>query len=228
MDKFQSNYDALWSDAVEAFKEGKVNLDPHLLNKKDDHRRGLTLICRPDKDIIKTVSKYIDELRNQFPEQYYYHENELHITVMSLFTATVDWQPYFSKIDEYIDAINSIIDRCRTFTINFRGVTASPGGIMIQGVPVDNGLNDIRQNIRSVFNDKGWASQLDKRYTIENAHMTVARFRYQENWIEVLNALEKNRTKNWGSMVVDCIELVDNDWYMSREKVKIISRYTLE
>ena len=41
------------------------------------------------------------------------------------------------------------------------------------------------------------------------------------------HALDEARTHDFGTMTVDTLELVQNDWYMSRDRTELVERYAL-
>jgi hypothetical protein len=58
--------------------------------------------------------------------------------------------------------------------------------------------------------------------------MTVARFQNPLNDnIRLLQFLEKNRLRDFGKTVVREVLFVENDWYMSEDKVRMLGRYEM-
>src|SRR5512132_3462549 len=89
-----ARYDAIWDAAAPAVREGRVTLDPWPLRKADDARRGLTLVARPAPAVAERIAAFLDELREIEPEQYYHPRPDLHVTVLSLLSATPDYGPH--------------------------------------------------------------------------------------------------------------------------------------
>ena len=124
--------------------------------------------------------------------------------------------------------INEVLPRQRPFKICFRGVTASPNAVMIQGFPAGDGLNQLRDELRQAFAQNGLGGQLDRRYKITSAHMTVMRFsRLETDWQQLAALLAKNRTRDFGAMEVNRIQLIWGDWYASAKTVRILQEYQL-
>jgi hypothetical protein len=46
--------------------------------------------------------------------------------------------------DKFIDVISNAVKSINPFKIKFKGITASPSCIMVQGYPLDNNLADLR------------------------------------------------------------------------------------
>lgn len=80
-------YEKLWDDALHAFEQGQPQVDPHLSNKSNDSRRGVTLVIRPSQLVCDAVAAFIDRLAGVCSGQYYYRPEELHLTVLSAFPA---------------------------------------------------------------------------------------------------------------------------------------------
>lgn len=141
-------YDQLWQEAIGFFQTGRVETDPFLLDNQHDNRRGLSVIARLSQEVIGQIEKMLDDLKWIDPEQYYYQRNELHITVLSLFTATENYEPYMAKYSGYLAAVNAALSGARRFRVEFSGITASKGAVMVQGFPYDSQLDEIREELR--------------------------------------------------------------------------------
>lgn len=221
-------YDQLWQEAIGYFQSGRVQPDPFLLDRQNDKRRGLSVIARLSQEAIGQIQKMLDELKSIDPEQYYYQSNELHITVLSLFTATENYEPYMAHYSEYLSAVNAALSKVKRFRIQFSGVTASKGAVMVQGFPYNSHLDEIREGLRQKLRERGLVEGLDSRYRIRTAHSTVMRFQRQlvasERFIETLRIY---RGMEFGVTVINQLELVKNDWYMSTDRVEVLERYSL-
>ena len=103
----------------------------------------------------------------------------------------------------------------------FKGITASPSGVMIQGFMNNNELNDIRDRLRKEFKNSNLEQSLDKRYSIQTAHSTIIRFKTELSQKEkFLEILDKNINYDFGTFKVNKFELVYNDWYQREQYVK--------
>lgn len=112
--------------------------------------------------------------------------------------------------------------------ILFKGITASPSCIMLQGFPMDNKLSLLRQRLRDNFKNSTLEHLIDKRYTLETAHSTVIRFKNPiTNNNLFLDCLNKYRNYDFGISKIDSIEFVYNDWYMTNSIVSQIERFIL-
>ena len=205
-----------------------VDLDPVLHSRAPDLRRGLTVVARPLAVVRRRVAEFLREVGRLEPDQYYYAVSELHVTVLSLFTATVEHEPFFAQKERYKSAVAAALKSFAPICIVFEGVTASPGTVMIQGFLENESLNELRDRLRCQLRACGLGQGLDERYRLRTAHTTVARFRSPlSNSGRFGTALEATRRRAFGETTVRGLSLVEHDWYMSHRATKIVKRYRL-
>ena len=226
--RLQSRYDRMWSESIGYLRSGTVEIDPVLAASRPDRRRGLTVIARPSVEVRTRVAAFLRELRGLEPHQYYYALSEFHVTVLSMFTATIDHDRFFAGVAEYQAAADSVLRRVAPIRIEFSGVTASPSAIMIQGYCHNGYLNEVRDELRQELRNRDLTEGLDARYRLETAHMTVMRFRAPlQNSGNFAAALEQARGRKFGASTIAAMTLVKNDWYMSRRTLEPVKRYSL-
>ncbi|HWH72157.1 MAG TPA: 2'-5' RNA ligase family protein [Candidatus Sulfotelmatobacter sp.] len=222
------HYACLWQGAIGEIRAGKVEIDAILASGQADRRRGLTVIARPSPEVQERVMGFLEALRRIDPEQYYYEPSELHVTFLSLFTATVEHERFFARREAYLSAVDAALSQVPAFKIEFTGVTVSRGAVMIQGYPQNGILNTARDRLRAELRQRGLVEGLDGRYRLETAHMTAARFRRGlQNSHHFAVALETHRHHVFGQSHVSGLDLVRNDWYMSRQNVCRMKAYEL-
>ncbi len=224
----QERYTGLWNGAIDEVREGRVTIDPLLASREPDRRRCITLLARPAADLQRSVTEFLNELRALDPEQYYYDPSELHVTVLSLFTATLDHERYLARYAEYLAAVKAALVGRSAWTLAFTGVTLTREAIMIQGFPNSTALNELREVLRKELRTRGLTEGLDSRYILQTAHMTVVRFRTPlRDSAAYAGVVEQYRDRSFGRMEVRELNLVENDWYLSRASVKLLERFQL-
>ena len=224
----QDQYDQMWLTAHAVLTASTPNLDPHLLDKAGDRRRGATLLIRPSAAVAETVAQTLAQLEELEPDQYYYAPGELHVTVLSLFTGTTEPEPYLAQLPLYRRAIDQVLADTRPFTLDFDGLTASPAAVLVQGYPAGPELERLRNSLRAAIQAVGLGDNLDRRYRITTAHMTAARFcRPFCDPNAFAAALQNLRRRSFGTSPVAAIHLVENDWYMSQDRVHLLRTYPL-
>ena len=218
----------LWAEAVAAFERGAPQLDPYLPDKARDLRRGVTLALRPSLPVWGEVAKFVGRLESLCPGQYFYRPEELHVTVLSIISGTEHWRREMDRMEACRGIIGRVLMAHRPFKIVFRGVTASPVAVMVQGFPVGESPAAIRTDLREAFASNGLGDMLDRRYKISAAHMTIMRFQKAAGDLtSLLNFLGENRQTLFGESAVQTIQLNFGDWYASKDVVKTLEEYRL-
>jgi len=211
------HYNQLYTQSSETILAGNYKLDSQI-NNPTDSRFGITLLIRPDETIKANIQLFLNELKAIGPNQYYYPDSDIHITVMSIISCYEGFTLNKINIQEYIDIIQQSLVHLDKIKIEFRGITASPSAIMIQGFPTDESLNNFRDKLRENFKKSSLEQSIDSRYSIATAHSTVVRFQEKlENPKQLMQIIEKYRDYDFGEFEVENLELVYNDWYQ-REK----------
>jgi 2'-5' RNA ligase len=223
----QTRYDTIWHEATPALARGDVSCDAQLA-AGNDPRRGLTLIARPDQQLAASFSALLDRLTDIEPEQYRHPVADMHVTVLSLFTATVDHGPELARADAYRAAVAAAVAGTPPFTIEFTGITASRGAVLAQGFPQGDVLPALRDRLRDELRARGLDGSLDSRYKLVTAHSTLLRFVHPLTQPKrFLHTLTQLRDTPLGAMHVNALELVQNDWYMSSATLERHARYEL-
>lgn len=221
------HYNQLYKTATEAISAGKYSIDSELRNESDS-RFGITLLIRPNEEVKARINIFLDELKKVEPDQYFYPDSDIHITVMSIISCSKDFTLNQISPNEYIELIcRSLVD-VEKIKIQFKGVTASPSALMIQGFPTDETLNNLRNRLRENFKNSGLKQSMDSRYEIFAAHATVMRFQEKlHNPKKIIEIAEKFRDFDFGEFEVKNIELVYNDWYQRKANTIVLGDFGL-
>jgi len=221
-------YADLWRPARAAFLRNAGQIDPLLQSGAADARRGLTVIFRPQPAVAARVGAWLAEMAPDEPAQYYYTPAQLHVTVLSLFTATPDFGPYFARLPRYLAALDAALATLPPFAVAFRGVTASPSTVMVQGFPDDHTLERARAALRTAIAAAGLGGDLDRRYRLVTAHLSALRLRVPlTDPAGFVARLDRARHLDFGVTQVDEVLLVANDWCMTPGVVEVVRRYPL-
>ena len=174
--KAQRIYDQLWRRTTAALESGGLRVDPLLREKTGDPRRGATLVARPNAGVRERVETFLREAAAICPDQYFYQPAELHVTVLAVIPCSESWREEIHRLPVCRTVLDEVLKYCRAFSVKFRGVTASPEAVLVQGFPQDDALARLRDELRSALRDRGAGENLDRRYKIAAAHLTVLRF----------------------------------------------------
>lgn len=225
--ELSQHYDSLYRTAVHEINNERLVVDS-MLDSESDERRGITLLIRPDDEVKEEISRFLSVLEDIEPDQYYYPESDFHITVMSLISCYDGFS--YDQIDllRYAEIVKESIADVGVLGFDFKGITASPSCVMIQGFPAGTGLNILRDRLRENFRNSDLEQSLDKRYKLQTAHSTVVRFRKPlVNKRRFLKVLEAYRDCNFGTFRADALELVYNDWYQKAKLVEKLHTFSL-
>jgi 2'-5' RNA ligase len=221
------HYDQLYETSSEIISAGKYSIDSELKNESDS-RYGITLLIRPNEEIKSNIQQFITELKNAEPTQYFYPDSDIHITVMSIISCSDKFTLNQISPNEYIEVIcRSLVD-VEKIKIHYKGVTASPSAIMIQGFPSDETLNNLRNRLRESFKNSGLQQSIDSRYSISTAHSTIMRFQEKlHDPKKLIQIVEKFRDYDFGEFEVKNLELVYNDWYQRKSTTRVLGDFGL-
>lgn len=223
----QEHYDQLYKTAKETILDGKYSIDSHIKNESDS-RFGITLLIRPSDEIKSEIQLLLYDLRKAEPEQYFYPDSDIHITVMSIISCSEEFALNQISPNDYIEIICKSLVEVDSIRIQFKGITASPSAIMIQGFPTDETLNNLRNKLRENFKNSVLKQSIDSRYTISAAHATVMRFQDKlQDPKKLIEISEKYRDYDFGEFEVKNLELVYNDWYQRKSNTRVLGDFGL-
>jgi len=221
----ESHYKKLYNESISKISSDNYEIDD-LIDSNKDNRFGITLLIRPSIEIKEKIQKFIKEIKKIEPNQYFYPNSDIHITVMSIISCYDGFDMTKIDLPKYIELIKKCLAEKKDLNITFKGITASPSGIMIQGFMDNNELNNIRDRLRKEFKNSDLEQSLDERYSIQTAHSTILRFKTELTQKEkFLQVLDKNIDYDFGTFKVNKFELVYNDWYQRMKYVKKIYEY---
>lgn len=211
-----------------AFELGRPQIDAHLADKTRDRRRGVSLIFRPPAPAQAGIKTFLDQLASEFPGQYFYRPEELHVTVVTLISATEQWRREIGDVKAFRGIVRDVLRHHHSFEVEFRGVTAAPNAVLIQGFPLDGTLENIRSELRRTFVERGFANRLDRRYPNSAAHVTAMRFSQGDSdWKRLAAVLTANRQRAFGTMRVESLQLLWSDWYASADSGRVLEEIRL-
>jgi 2'-5' RNA ligase len=220
------HYHKLYTESIAKIAAGNYETD-HLIDSDIDQRFGITLVIRPDAATKGKIQQFLTEAKAIEPDQYYYQNTDIHITLMSIISCYEGFDLTDINVEDYIQLIQQVLAGHKRFKIQFKGLTASPSCILIQGFLTDT-LNEIRDDLRAGFKNSDLQQSIDKRYAIQTAHATVIRFRSELIHINaLLSLIEKYRDFDFGTFEVKQVELVYNDWYQRERFVKKLHQFSL-
>jgi 2'-5' RNA ligase len=224
----QSIYDQLWRNTTAALEADGLQVDLNLQKGAVDSRRGATLVARPDADVQDRVEMFLSEAAALCPGQHVYQPAELHLTVLAVIPGSENWRKDIHRLPARWKVLDAVLKNRRAFSVKFRGVTASPEAVLIQGFPQDEMLARLRDDLRSALQAGGVGEDLDRRYKIAAAHLTVMRFSNPKaDWRRLLDFLQAHRETDFGETRFRSLQLIWSDWCASAKTVRVLREYPL-
>ncbi|WP_233783370.1 hypothetical protein [Flavivirga eckloniae] len=128
----KDHYNTLYRESIRKISNDNYQID-NLIDSPLDKRFGITLIIRPPLEVKNKIQEFLNKLKAIEPNQYYYQNSDIHITVMSIISCYDGFHLKNIDISEYIKVINQSLNYNTELEINFKGITASPSCLMVQG-----------------------------------------------------------------------------------------------
>lgn len=227
----QTIYNEMWDNFSVAMKQKQYELDSSIDNP-DDTRRGITALAfleQNNPSAAREITWFLKQVKQIEPGQYYHPQNELHLTILSIITCVSGFRLADIKPAQYIEVFNEAMTGTDPIEIRFQGITATPSCIMVQGFPVGDGLEQVRNRFRDYFKESGLYSSIDSRYKLATAHVSVIRFRSPIADTERLVSLcKKYKNHHFGSIRFTEFELVFNNWYQNHSVGKQLEKFSLK
>jgi len=228
LNEAQNIYDRLWRQTTAALKTGGLQVDPKLQKATRDPRRGATLVARPDAEVRNRVESLLREAAAICPGQHVYQPAELHLTVLAVIPGSESWHKKIQRLPACRKVLDEVSKNRRAFSVKFRGVTVSPEAVLIQGFPQDDRLAQLRDDLRTALRNRGAGEDLDRRYKIAAAHLTVMRFSHpQGDWKRLLDFLRAHRETDFSQTRFRSLQLIWSDWCASAKTLRVLQEYEL-
>lgn len=176
----QSIYDDMWQRFELALKRNEYELDPYLSDLENDTRRGITALAylnQGNRSTINEITRFQKEVLELEPQQYYHPSNELRLTVLSVISCLPEFSVTEIDVNSYIDIFRSVLKNTGKIEIRYQGVSASPNCIVIQGFPISDTLERLRNELRTQLIEAGVRVTFDSRYKLVTAHSSIIRFK---------------------------------------------------
>ncbi|WP_341662526.1 hypothetical protein [Vibrio sp.] len=223
----QSIYDQMWTSFKLASERNDYKLDPYLLNLEKDNRRGISVLAylkQGNRSVIGEIIHFQKRIRDIEPAQYFHPLDELHLTILSVISCISEFRLSDINTQDYAEIFHSALCSIPTIEIKYRGVSASPNCIVIQGFPVNDALQRFRNALRSNLSEAGLWATFDSRYNLVTAHSSIIRFKVPVHDGQKLLALcQEYRDYDFGSIILQDFELVFNNWYQNLAVTKSLA-----
>lgn len=217
----------MWRQGIAAYQQQQFFIDKQI-GDATDSRRGITLLARLSHPIQQQVQLFLNDLANICPNQYYYPEQDMHLTIMSIVSCRHDYVFDVNNVQRYMTILKTALAESSKLLVDFPGITASNTGVMLAGHTDETQLEKLRGTIRTAIKNSGLEHSMDSRYKIETAHSTVMRFINPVKETQpLITFLQENCNRQFGEVQITSLELVFNDWYQTQAQTKLIGKIGL-
>ncbi|MGR5062489.1 hypothetical protein [Photobacterium sp. DNB22_13_2] len=224
-------YDGMWDSSYPRIESGQCDIDT-LINDPNDTRRGITALTylqNNGNEVSRKITDFLCELQKVEPEQYYYPEEELHLTILSIISCISGFQLDDINDFSYVEIFKQCMQASEPIDIKFEGITTSTSCVLIQGFPIGEGLNELRNKFRNRYKESSLRTTIDSRYRLSTAHVTAVRFTSQLiNQQKVTDVLNRYRYYDFGTVSFTEFELVFNNWYQNLSETKQLASSSIK
>src|SRR5690606_29085962 len=97
----KEHYNTLYKTSVRKISSDNYEIDP-LIRADNDARFGISLLIKPPLEIKNEIQKFLHELQTIEPNQYYYPNTDIHITVLSIISCYEGFRLSNIKVSDYV------------------------------------------------------------------------------------------------------------------------------
>ena len=227
----QERYDEMWKKFTAASESNNFELDNYLLHPENDTRRGITTLAylkQNDTSALLEIEKFQNAIKAIEPNQYYHPIDELHLTILPVISCLKDFTLAQIIADDYKEVFLQVFSQTKPIEIKYQGITASSNCIMIQGFPLNDSLENLRNALRNAWFNAGLKINIDTRYKLVTAHSSAIRFCVPVTDAKRLfNLCEQYRNHLFGKMIFTNFDLVFNNWYQNLSITKTLSQVSV-
>jgi 2'-5' RNA ligase len=219
-----SLYNQIYTDNHHRISTGSIEVDPWLADRSADRRLGISLII-PIQEIRSEYEALVSRFQSVAPGQYYYPFDDLHVTVFDFLQASDCYTKNKQQEDEFCFISREVLRDITLFHLQLKGVVFSSAAGLVKGYD-DERLIVFRDRIRKLMRQRGLKN--DERYESRSAHVTFCRFASRlhdpAGFVSLIDACTELPL---GTEQVSCMQLVEHDWYNSRQTKRVIASFEL-
>jgi hypothetical protein len=206
--QIRNDYERLWKDAKEQLSEGRIDPDP--MPDDSSRRWGISAIIRPSKGIAAIIANVAAEIRQYVgPSQVIYDEPNLHTTVRSIEFHRTNVARDDEKVSGYTQILRKIARNFRPLRVYYAGLTANRRGVMAQGWPLGDDLQQFRERFQASLRTSGLLTGPEAEAIRKTAHLSLVVFTNPLIATPgLVEFVEQHRTTDYGISDTSQVELV--------------------
>ena len=99
------HYNNLYKNSILKIASEDYEID-NLIDSSLDNRFGITLLTRQNSKVKNKIQEFLSDLKAIEPDQYYYRDSDIHVTVMSIITCYEGFDLSQIMLTDYVEIIN--------------------------------------------------------------------------------------------------------------------------
>ncbi|HUH27112.1 hypothetical protein [Gelidibacter sp.] len=110
----KEHYNKLYQESIRKISSDNYEIDP-MLHADNDNRFGVSLLIRPPLEIKNEIQKFLNQLKCIEPDQYYYPNSDIHITVLSIISCYEGLKLSNLNVPDYVGLIEESLKRSKHY-----------------------------------------------------------------------------------------------------------------
>lgn len=208
LERITSDYQRMWSESKDQLRKGDIDPDP--VPDNSSRRWGVSIVIRPTEPVLSRLTDTANEIA-QFAgdEQVIYDQSNLHTTLRSIEFQRLEVDENDEKVKQYEEALRVVVEKFGPIKITYKGLTANRSGVMAQGWPVDDTLQEIRDAFHTELEKRGLLGGPEETAVRQTSHASLAVFTHPLVDSEKLtDYVANNRDTDYGTCEISQIDLV--------------------
>ncbi len=199
-------------------------IDPDLANElrtpNTDQRCGINFVCRPTTDIRNVIAGIQKHLKDVEPEQYYYPEVDIHLTLLEMSHSRTP-QEVIEIANDLTPKLFSLFQGVEGFTLYSPELSLDRLGCAITFLPSNDQLQLTRDLLATRLRNCGMS--LEPRYKATSAHISIMRYVLQpecdrQSWVHSVSDVLLDAKLKW--QVTEVWMTWGPNWYGMRNRIQ--------
>jgi hypothetical protein len=197
-----------------------LDLANELRRPNTDQRCGINFVCRPTTEIRKAITGIQKHLNNLEPEQYYYPELDIHLTLLEMCHSRMP-QEVIEIANDLTSKLLSLFQDVASFTLYSPALSLDRRGCALTFLPSNDTLQLSRDLLAIRLRDSG--IPLAPRYKATSAHVSIMRYVLQpkcdrHSWVQTVSDILLDATVQW--QVSEVWMTWGPNWYGMRNRIQ--------
>lgn len=208
LERITSDYQRMWNESKDQLRAGDVDPDP--VPDNNSRRWGVSIVIRPTEPVLSRLTEVAKEIEKfTGTEQIIYDQSNLHTTLRSIEFQRLEVDENDEKVKQYEEALKAVVERFGPIKITYRGLTANRSGVMVQGWPVDDTLQEVREAFHNELEKRGLLGGPEETAVRQTSHASLLVVTHPlANSEGLADYVQSNRDTDYGTCEINEIDLV--------------------